>query len=105
VDRLDLAAAGRFDFEPPDLDRFPALRIARAAMEEGGRAPIVLNAANEIAVAAFLQGSIHFSDIAAIVEQAIEKCEMSAPATIDEVMSIDRRTRIETERMIREPSC
>ena len=61
--RLDLAAIGRLDFEAPDLERFPALRLAREALEAGGAAPIVLNAANEVAVAAFLDGGIGFPDI------------------------------------------
>ena len=54
--RLDLAAIARLDFEAPDLERFPALRLAREALEAGGAAPIVLNAANEVAVASFLAG-------------------------------------------------
>ena len=58
--RLDLAAIARLDFEAPDLERFPALRLARAALEAGGAAPVVLNAANEVAVASFLAGEIRF---------------------------------------------
>ena len=64
--RLDLAAIARLDFEAPDLERFPALRLAREALEAGGAAPIVLNAANEIAVAGFLAGDIRFPDIARV---------------------------------------
>ena len=63
--RLDLAVIARLDFEAPDLDRFPALRLAREALEAGGAAPTVLNAANEVAVASFLAGEIGFADIAA----------------------------------------
>ena len=58
--RLDLAAIARLDFELPDLARFPALRLAREALEAGGAAPIILNAANEVAVASFLAGEIGF---------------------------------------------
>src|SRR3954449_7635690 len=69
--RLDLAAIARLDFEEPDLQRFPALRLAREALEVGGAAPIVLNAANEVAVAGFLDGQIRFPDVAQLVEEAL----------------------------------
>ena len=69
--RLDLAALARLDFEAPDVGRFPALRLARAALEAGGSAPVVLNAANEIAVASFLAGALRFPQIAQVVEDAI----------------------------------
>ncbi|MFL6744152.1 MAG: 1-deoxy-D-xylulose-5-phosphate reductoisomerase, partial [Sphingomicrobium sp.] len=68
--RLDLAAIATLDFEAADLTRFPALRLAREALEAGGAAPIVLNAANEVAVRRFLAGQIGFTDIAALVERA-----------------------------------
>ena len=71
--RLDLAAIARLDFEAPDLDRFPALRLAREALEAGGAAPIVLNAANEVAVASFLAGQISFPDIARLVQEALNR--------------------------------
>src|SRR5689334_4026113 len=71
--RLDLAAIARLDFEKPDTKRFPALRLAREALEEGAAAPIVLNAANEVAVASFLAGAIRFSDITSIVEEALSR--------------------------------
>ncbi|URD61644.1 1-deoxy-D-xylulose-5-phosphate reductoisomerase [Sphingomonas sp. KRR8] len=93
VVRLDLVAAGRLDFEAPDPGRFPALRLARQALEQGGAAPAVLNAANEIAVAAFLENTIHFGDIARFVEQALQTMNEPAPATIAEVVNLDRRTR------------
>lgn len=91
--RLDLAAIARLDFEAPDLTRFPALRLARGALIEGGAAPNVLNAANEIAVASFLEGRIRFTEIADIVREALESSNFSAPRSIDEVMEIDRATR------------
>ncbi|MEO6359831.1 MAG: 1-deoxy-D-xylulose-5-phosphate reductoisomerase [Sphingomicrobium sp.] len=101
VERLDLAAIGLLEFAPPDLTRFPSLRIARAAMEQGGAAAIVLNAANEIAVAAFLDRRIHFSDIPATVEEALERSAARTPASIDDVMEIDRETRMEAGQMIK----
>ena len=100
--RLDLAAISRLDFEKPDLDRFPALRLAREALETGGAAPVVLNAANEVAVAGFLAGRLRFSDIAELVEQALERADAPAPRSIDEVLQIDRATRSRTEALSKE---
>jgi 1-deoxy-D-xylulose-5-phosphate reductoisomerase len=91
--RLDLAAVGRLDFEAPDLDRFPALRLAREALEAAGAAPVVLNAANEVAVAHFLAGAIRFPDIAATVQDVLETAEFAPPGSIGDVLDIDRLTR------------
>jgi 1-deoxy-D-xylulose-5-phosphate reductoisomerase len=91
--RLDLAAIARLDFEAPDLARFPALRLAREALEAGGAAPIVLNAANEIAVAGFLAGKMPFPDIARIVQEALISGDYDAPDSIGDVLEIDRVTR------------
>jgi 1-deoxy-D-xylulose-5-phosphate reductoisomerase len=91
--RLDLAAIARLDFEQPDSGRFPALRLARNALEQGGAAPIVLNAANEVAVAAFLAGAIRFTDIAAMVEEALERADFVNPRSIEDVLKIDRNVR------------
>ncbi|MCK5168209.1 MAG: 1-deoxy-D-xylulose-5-phosphate reductoisomerase, partial [Rhodospirillaceae bacterium] len=68
---LSLADVGRLDFEAPDEERFPALRLARQALQTGKSAPTILNAANEIAVAAFLQGRVGFLQIAEIVESVL----------------------------------
>jgi 1-deoxy-D-xylulose-5-phosphate reductoisomerase len=91
--RLDLASLARLDFEAPDVERFPALRLARAALESGGAAPIVLNAANEVAVASFLAERIAFPDIARLVEEALERPDFASPCSIAEVLEIDRATR------------
>jgi len=91
--RLDLTSIARLDFEAPDLDRFPALPLAREALEAGGAAPIVLNAANEIAVAAFLAGHVRFPHIAEIVQQALNEASYDAPRSIGDVLEIDRLTR------------
>jgi 1-deoxy-D-xylulose-5-phosphate reductoisomerase len=91
--RLDLLAIARLDFESPDLKRFPALRLAREAIEAGGSAPIVLNAANEAAVASFLDGEIAFTEIARIVERSLETNDLAAPQSIADVLEIDRTTR------------
>jgi 1-deoxy-D-xylulose-5-phosphate reductoisomerase len=99
--RLDLAAIARLEFEVPDLERFPALRLAREALEAGGAAPIVLNAANEIAVAAFLDGAVRFPDIAALVQDALNSAAYDAPRMIGDVLEIDRMTRERTRAMMK----
>jgi 1-deoxy-D-xylulose-5-phosphate reductoisomerase len=91
--RLDLAAIGRLTFEPPDPERFPALRLAREALARGGTAPTVLNAANEVAVSAFLAGRIGFLDIAAIVEAALEHCACGQPEGLPHILAIDAEAR------------
>ena len=95
--RLDLASIARLEFEQPDFTRFPALRIAREALEAGGSAPAVLNAANEAAVSRFLTGSIGFTDIPRLVERAIEESNLAAPSSIAEVLEIDRLTRLRVD--------
>ena len=95
--RLDLTAVARLDFEAPDLTRFPALRLAREALEAGGAAPVVLNAANEAAVERFLAGAIGFTDIPALVERALDEDRSSAPRSIADVLEIDRLTRIKVD--------
>ncbi len=91
--RLALAEIARLDFELPDLARFPALRLAREALEAGGGASVVLNAANEVAVEAFLNGRIGFCDIAALVEEALTQVRSAAPQSIDDVVALDGETR------------
>ena len=91
--RLDLAAIGKLDFENADLTRFPALRLAREALEQGGAAPIVLNAANEVAVASFLAEQIRFPDIPRIVEEALDEANFVNPRSIEDVLEIDGATR------------
>ncbi|HEU4967738.1 1-deoxy-D-xylulose-5-phosphate reductoisomerase [Sphingomonas sp.] len=90
---LDLATIGRLDFAAPDPERFPALRLAREALAAGGARPAVLNAANEVAVGAFLDRRIAFLDIAAIVEQTMERYDPAAPVAIEDVIAIDREAR------------
>ncbi|OYX97719.1 MAG: 1-deoxy-D-xylulose-5-phosphate reductoisomerase, partial [Caulobacter sp. 35-67-4] len=81
--RLDLATLGRLTFEPPDVERFPCLRLAREALAAGGAATTILNAANEVAVAAFLDGRIGFFGIAAAVEETLSRSqEGRAPASV-----------------------
>ena len=99
-ERLDLARIGSLDFEPPDLARFPALRLAREVLAAGGAAAIILNAANEIAVAAFLDRRIGFADIAATVARALETIDSRAPRSIAEVIDIDSQVREKTREIM-----
>jgi 1-deoxy-D-xylulose-5-phosphate reductoisomerase len=90
---LDLATIGQLTFEQPDSVRFPALRLARAAIAEGGAKPAILNAANEVAVAAFLNGQIGFLDIAAIVEATLDGFAPEMPQSLDSLFSVDAAAR------------
>jgi 1-deoxy-D-xylulose-5-phosphate reductoisomerase len=93
--RLDLAAIGRLEFAAPDLIRFPALRLAREALQAGGGTPAILNAANEIAVEAFLQRRIGFLDIAHTVDRVLQQLGTPAADTLQDVIALDvtaRRT-------------
>ena len=90
---LNLVELGRLDFEAPDPERFPALRLARQALESGGGASVVLNAANEVAVEMFLAGRIKFTEIATIVEHALQTIARPAPMDIGDVVELDRETR------------
>lgn len=96
VGGLDLLAHGRLDFEPPDLDAFPCLRLAYAALEAGGAAPAVLNAANEEAVSAFLQGRIAFLSIPALVEEALQRMSHTDAGSLDALLDADAAARAAT---------
>ena len=89
VESLDLVAAARLDFEAPDVERFPALRLAREAAESGGTAAAVLNAANEVAVAAFLAGRLGFAGIPELIERVLERHENAAATTLEAVLGAD----------------
>jgi 1-deoxy-D-xylulose-5-phosphate reductoisomerase len=92
-ERLDLVRTGLFEFEEPDLDRFPALGLARTALVLGAAKPAILNAANEIAVASFLERGIGFLDIASVVGDVLASFDPAAPSSIDEVLEIDQEAR------------
>jgi 1-deoxy-D-xylulose-5-phosphate reductoisomerase len=97
---LDLAAIGQLTFQAPDEERFPATRLAREAARQGGAAPIVLNAANEVAVAAFLAGQIAFTDISALVEQTLGRDPPPPPQSLDDVLAVDALARARTAEML-----
>lgn len=91
--RLDFAKISQFTFEAPDSERFPALRLAREALKAGGRAPTILNAANEIAVAAFLDNGLRFTDIAAVVEAVLGRLPAGVLSSIADVLETDAAAR------------
>nr|WP_189691564.1 1-deoxy-D-xylulose-5-phosphate reductoisomerase [Pseudomonas putida] len=90
---LDLFAIARLDFQAPDPQRFPCLRLARQAAEAGHSAPAVLNAANEVAVEAFLQRRIRFPEIAGMIEQVLEQEPVVPLTSLDAVFAADQRAR------------
>ena len=98
VGQLDLVRAGSLTFEAPDEVRFPALRVAREALKRGATAPAILNAANEVAVAAFLERRIGFLDIAAIAEETLAAAEarghIQEAATLEDVLATDHEGRV-----------
>ena len=100
MDALDLAAIGELTFFAPDEVRFPATRLAREAIEQGDSAPAVLNAANEVAVAAFLAGKIGFSRIAALVEDTLNRYTPPAPGNLGEVLAIDGEARVAATKLL-----
>ncbi len=91
--RLDLASVARLDFAEPDTERFPALRLARDALRTGGGAPTILNAANEVAVDAFLHRHIGFLAIAGVVEAVLDRMGPQTAGSLDEVMALDQAAR------------
>ncbi len=92
-DPLDLPTIGNLEFSAPDLQRFPALVLAREAMVAGGAAPAILNGANEAAVASFLTGQISFGDIANVVARVLERYVPAEPASLEDVLAVDSESR------------
>jgi 1-deoxy-D-xylulose-5-phosphate reductoisomerase len=93
VPPLDLARAGRLDFEVPDTDAFPCLRLAYRALAAGPAAAVALNAANEIAVARFLEGRLAFTAIPAAIEAAMSAHAAATVGTLEQVRALDERVR------------
>jgi 1-deoxy-D-xylulose-5-phosphate reductoisomerase len=93
VPRMEWTTARRLDFLPPDFEKFPLLKLAYQAQETGGSAACTLNAADEIAVGAFLEGRVSFPGIAEVVEQTLSRVPVSRPKSIGEVLEIDEQSR------------
>lgn len=100
VPPLDLFTHSSLSFQEPDTARFPALKLARQAMQAGGLAPAILNAANEIAVAAFLNNQLGFTQIPQIVEQALNRIENASAGSIDVIMQADQQARTIAEQFV-----
>jgi 1-deoxy-D-xylulose-5-phosphate reductoisomerase len=102
VEFLDLLKAGRLDFRPPDSDKFRCLALAQAAACAGGLSPVVLNAANEVAVAAFLERRLNFPAIAAVIEAVMERASGGAIGGLEDVLAADADSRMHArERIVR----
>ncbi len=99
---LNLAEIARLDFEQPDENRFPATKIARAAIMAGGAKPAMLNAANEVAVAAFLNRAVQFLDITEIVSRLLDSYSPPDPSALADIFAIDKETRVRTEQLVEE---
>jgi 1-deoxy-D-xylulose-5-phosphate reductoisomerase len=93
VASLDLFEIARLDFEPPDMRRFPCLRLAFEAIAAGGTAPAVLNAANEVAVARFLEGDLSFTGIADVVERTLGEYPHGDAQDLEQLLAADARAR------------
>ncbi|MEM6476530.1 MAG: 1-deoxy-D-xylulose-5-phosphate reductoisomerase [Pseudomonadota bacterium] len=93
LEALNLPEISQLTFFEPDIDRFPATLVARNALTVGGPAPAILNAANEVAVAAFLDGQIGFTTIAAVVQDMLSRYSPAAPASLDDVLALDAEVR------------
>ena len=98
--RLTLSQCSDLSFEQPDMVRFPALHLAFTALAEGGVKPAVLNAANEVAVAAFLDGRIGFTRIAEVVAQALADTALGSDSEVKAILAADQAARIAAERAI-----
>jgi 1-deoxy-D-xylulose-5-phosphate reductoisomerase len=94
VESLDLLKAGRLDFRAPDTDKFPCLALAQAAARAGGLHPVVLNAANEVAVEAFLERRLNFPGIAAVIEAVVERGTGGAIGGLEDVLAADAESRV-----------
>jgi len=97
---LDLTQIARLEFEPLDRQRFPCVNLAYQAMRAGGSAPTILNAANEMAVAAFLDRKIGFTDIATLITEAMERADISAVSSLDDVFDADRHARVLAQELV-----
>ena len=104
VTPLDLVSMSRLDFEAPDFDRFPCLQLGFEAARTGGAAPAALNAANEVAVGAFLEGRLRFTRIPSVVETTVAACAGPEPDDLDAVLDVDERARARAAEFVAAPS-
>jgi len=102
--RFPVSELRHLDFYPPDFDKFPCLRLAYEAAEAGGTQTIALNAADEVAVAAFLEGKIGFQGIAATIQEVLKETPAGRPESIEDVLSVDAEARVLASRVVRQRS-
>jgi 1-deoxy-D-xylulose-5-phosphate reductoisomerase len=100
VESLDILRTARLDFEAPDLDRFPALGLARSAAEAGGTAPAVLNAANEVAVSAFLERRLAFPEIPEVIDRVLARHQRTPARSLEDVLAADEWARREARHAV-----
>lgn len=100
VEKLDFFSISKLEFEKPDYQRFPCLRLAEESIRKGGTAPAILNAANEVAVASFLDNTLKFTDISYVVEQTLINLPSRAADSLNEILEDDLAARKEAERLI-----
>lgn len=100
VSSLDLIATARLDFSAPDYQRFPCLRLARQAALRGGNAPVILNAANEVAVAAFLERRLGFDRIAGLIDSVLERIPFGEPNSLEQVQAADEEARALSQQLL-----
>jgi len=100
VEFLDLLKAGRLDFRAPDTDKFPCLALAQAAARAGGLDPVVLNAANEVAVQAFLERRLNFPGIAAVIEAVVQRSTGGTIGGLEDVLAADAEGRVRAREQI-----
>jgi 1-deoxy-D-xylulose-5-phosphate reductoisomerase len=101
VASLDLFSVGTLAFERPDFDRFPALKLAYTALQLGGSAPAILNAANEIAVAAFLQKRLSFLDVTSVIADTLESMPSAPITSLEDVMNADSAARARAASLVK----
>ena len=104
MDRLDFTKVSALTFEEPDTERFPQLSYAYEALNMGGISSIVLNAANEVGVRAFLDGRIRFTDIAKLCSVMMSKFQGEAPASLEEILAADKEARQRAQRWVTQKS-
>ena len=102
--RLDLTEIGSISFHSPDFSRFPSLGLARSALMAGGRAPVVLNAANEVAVRGFLDGAIGFLDIVDVVERTLERMGPGRVESLEDIVAVDLEARRRSGAVVSRPT-
>ena len=101
VERLDLFKMGSLTFREPDREKFPCIGIAYESIRKGGNIPCIMNAANEVAVAAFLQDKIRFTQIPEVIEKTIQRCNFIASPDIEDIFESDKEGRIFANELIR----